>query len=121
MSLLGKGNLYNGLLNTECTVGIDNEIQNGEIYTKCIVTIGSGDDIRTQTLGVIYDSDCELIGKKVFRGNMSSDNLIIKDDNGNSMFILKDEACGNNNVNSIWVDFANVWLANQSVNDVGKA
>ena len=134
---LGNGLLYDGglkLENGECWLTTRHVVQDGHVVTYAVLKkkVGDADEISKQ-YGILYDKDWGYMqdivtayydsSTKTYKGRSMDENGLIdmsNDPTGNTVFILKDDESGYNNVNSLWMDVS-TWKNNQFIaGDVGE-
>lgn len=118
---LGSGSVFSGGLEldntggTVCKLSIVNEIQEGYVISRGVLTKKpSKGEQTTQYIGILYDKDMNIVPGKTIRGNLTNDKLVNKTDSGNSIFVIKEAGKGNNNCNTIQIDIG-TWNACQYV------
>ena len=124
LTALGNGVLYDGLLDTDCTIDAYHEAHSGDVVSKCILTLHKNGKEEKREIGTLFGSDAPVDGTlpttngKTFIGTMDSTGIASDEVvGGSTRFILKDLDGGKNNVNTVWLNDS-LWQSNYGF-DIG--
>ena len=114
-----NGVLFNGNLDSECQLDFEHKVNGGDVVTNAVIKFSDGGN-TTQSLGTVLNNKLNAVVGKVLYGKMDSSNLIeLGDESSSDVFIVKNGADGQNNVNSVKLS-ASDWKEITSVAEVGK-
>lgn len=119
---LGNGFLYKGsMLSANFKLGISNELQDGNIVTRAILTKEdplTGETTKQQ-LSILFDRQLKMVRKTLLRGDVQEDGIIeLNPEHGSSAFLLKEAKAGKNNVNAVWMPWT-TWENAYDIVEVG--
>ena len=119
--LYDGGFLLDNANGTKCALELRNEIQDGYVVGKCMMNTqyGGGHD-KTIEVCTLFNKDNEHPSGVVVRGDLV-DNIIVPNQLGDKVFLMKDTEGADNCFNAVWVDndaWNDAWKVVQNVGEV---